>query len=192
MRWDYQVTEFCHDLIRKAVRPGDVCIDATAGNGRDTELLCALAGPSGKVYAFDIQEEALGRTGKRLQDKGYEAELILDGHEHMEEYVREAGRVSCIVFNFGYLPGGDHKTATRPDTSIAAIRAGLCLLKPGGWMSLCIYSGGDTGSSEKEAILGFLKTLDASRYLVIASSWYNRPNHPPVPVRILKMTEETE
>ena len=115
------------------------------------------------------------------------AELILDGHEYMEKYVLEVGMVSCIVFNFGYLPGGDHTVATKAETSVAAIQSGLSLLRKGGLMSLCIYSGGDTGNQEKEAILGFLKTLDTKQYLVIVSAYFNRSNHPPVPVQIRKL-----
>ena len=54
-------------------------------------------------------------------------------------------------------------------------------------MSLCIYSGGDTGFAERDAILSFLKTLDPKKYLVILSQYYNRPNHPPIPAMILKL-----
>jgi hypothetical protein len=183
----YQVTEFCHDFIERQVRPRDICIDATAGNGKDTEFLCSLTGEKGKVYAFDIQEKALKKTKERLEAVGMTAELILDGHEYMEKYVLEVGMVSCIVFNFGYLPGGDHTVATKAETSVAAIQSGLSLLRKGGLMSLCIYSGGDTGNQEKEAILGFLKTLDTKQYLVIVSAYFNRSNHPPVPVQIRKL-----
>lgn len=77
--------------------------------------------------------------------------------------------------------------STKADTSIAAIEAGLELLKPGGLMSLCIYSGGDTGFEEKDAIMEYLKALDIKQYLVIVSSYYNRPNHPPIPVQIVKI-----
>ena len=53
-------------------------------------------------------------------------------------------------------------------------------------MSLCIYSGGDSGFTERDALLAYLKTLDSKRYLVILSSYYNRPNNPPIPVMIVK------
>ena len=33
-----------HDFLRRTVKPGALCIDATAGRGRDTALLCELAG----------------------------------------------------------------------------------------------------------------------------------------------------
>lgn len=65
------------------------------------------------------------------------------------EYAMEES-TDVICFNFGYLPGGDHKLATTYQTSIEAIGKGLGILKHGGMMSLCIYSGGDTGFEEKE------------------------------------------
>lgn len=184
----YQITQWCHHFIEQQVRPGDICIDATMGNGHDTELLCRLTGSEGKVLAFDIQEIALSNTQRRLQDAELPVNyrLILDSHSHMDQYA-DADSVSCIVFNFGYLPGGDHALATRPDSSIAAIEQGLKLLKRNGLMSLCIYSGGDSGFEERDALLSYLKALDPKKYLVILSSYYNRPKNPPIPVLIRKL-----
>lgn len=185
---NYQITEWCHHFIRDHVKEGDICIDATAGNGNDTKLLCELVGKHGRVYAFDIQEQAVEYTKECLTKAGLEerAKVLLDSHENMAEYV-EAESVSCITFNFGYLPGGDHNLATKKESSIAAIYEGLRLLKKGGIMSLCIYSGGDSGFEERDAILEELKKMDGKRYLVIVSSYYNRPNHPPIPVLIIKL-----
>lgn len=184
----YQITDWCRHFVQMQVTPGDLCIDATMGNGHDTELLCRLAGEHGKVLAFDIQEKALQNTKKRLQKAGVpdNYRLILDSHSHMIQYA-DAGSVSCILFNFGYLPGADHSTATQPETSLQAIRQGLSLLKKDGLMSLCIYSGGDTGFEERDTLLSFLKALDSRQYLVVLSSYYNRPNHPPIPVLVRKL-----
>ena len=88
------------------------------------------------MYGFDIQKAAVERTKERPARAGYEdrAELHCAGHEHMAEYVRE--KADVIMFNFGYLPGGDHAVATHPDTSLRAVRQGMELLKKGGVMSL--------------------------------------------------------
>ncbi len=183
----YQITEFVHHFLECHVNPGDICIDATMGNGNDTLKLCELVGTQGKVYAFDIQKQALENTEKLLKDHGviHIASLILDSHAHMHNYIEE-NQVDCIVFNFGYLPSGDHKLATKAATSIEAITQGLSLLRNGGLMSLCIYSGGDSGFEERDALLKFLKQLDSKKYLVILSSYYNRPNNPPIPVMIIR------
>ena len=184
----YQITEWCLRFIREHVKEGDICIDATAGNGNDTLALCQLVGGTGKVIAFDIQEAAIANTKKRLEDNGVadRAEVYLESHTNMSKHA-EADSVSCIVFNFGYLPGGDHNLATRKESSIEAIHEGLRLMRKGGLMSLCIYSGGDSGFEERDAILEELKTLDGKKYLVIKSEYYNRPNNPPMPVMIIKM-----
>lgn len=184
---NYQITAFCHHFLADYIREGSVCIDATCGNGHDTEYLCRMAGPSGKVYAFDIQKQAVQHTKERLKRAGYEerAAIYCAGHEHMAEYVREAA--DAIVFNFGYLPGGDHALSTRAETSLEGVRQGLDILKPGGVMSLCIYSGGDTGYEEKNALMAYLKELDPARWLVIACSYYNRKNDPPQPVFVIRL-----
>lgn len=181
------VTEWCRHFMELQVESGDLCIDATMGNGHDTEFLCQLVGENGHVLAFDIQKQALEHTKDRLTKAGLisRAELILDGHEQLSSYA-SSGSVSCIVFNFGYLPGGDHRLATQPDTSIRAIYQALGLLKKGGLLSLCIYSGGDTGFEERDAILAALKDLNPRQYLVIRSDYYNRQNHPPIPVLVIK------
>ena len=103
----------------------------------------------------------------------------------MDQYAEEES-ADAICFNFGYLPGGDHYIATSADTSIEAIQKGLKILKHGGLMSLCIYSGGDTGFEEKERILEFLKKIPAREYTVIVNEYYNRENHPPIPVFIYR------
>ena len=43
-----------------------------------------------QVYAFDIQEQALEKTSQRLQEAGLtNAELILQGHETVDQFVTE-------------------------------------------------------------------------------------------------------
>lgn len=188
-----QITHWYHEIIRSQAEREGFYIDATMGKGNDTKLLCELAKDQGRILAFDIQKEALEETEKMLN--GYEIgrkmyedgriQLILDGHEHMEMYAKSE-TADVICFNFGYLPGGDHRIATKVETSVEAIKKGLKILKRGGMMSLCIYSGGDTGFEEKDAILEYLRSLPAREYTVIQNTYFNRGNNPPIPVFIFK------
>ena len=135
---------------------------------------------------MDIQPQALEAAAALVHKQGLQqVEFVLDGHEHMAQYA-EAGTVDCIVFNLGYLPGGDHAIATKADTTIAALEQGLELLKPLGIISLAIYHGGDTGFAERDAVLQWLKQLDHKQYTVLVTDFYNRPNYPPLAVQIIK------
>ena len=177
--------DLAHDWLKKYIKLGDVCIDATAGRGYDTSFLCECVGEEGKVIAFDIQEEALASTKALLDERGQKASIYLDSHTNMQNYA-PVGNVSGIIFNFGYLPGGDHQIATSKETSIQAIEKGLEMLKVKGVMALCIYHGGDTGFEERDAIMAYLKTISSKHYTVIVCDFYNRPNCPPIFVGIMK------
>ena len=176
-----------HQSLQLSIKEGAFCIDATAGKGHDTVFLANLAGPAGKVLAMDIQPQALEAAAALVNKQGLQqqVEFVLDGHEHMAQYA-EAGTVDCILFNLGYLPGGDHAVATKADTTIAALEQGLKLLKPLGLISLAIYHGGDTGFLERDAVLQWLKQLDHKQYTVLVTDFYNRPNYPPLAVQIIK------
>lgn len=110
---NFQITELCHFFIKSHITDASLCIDATSGNGNDTAFLCRLCAPGGHVLAFDIQDQAIINTGKRLKSEGLSeyADIIKDSHCNMNKYA-SAGSADCIVFNLGYLPGGDHSIAT--------------------------------------------------------------------------------
>ena len=61
--YDQNALKLCHAFWRERLRPGMTCVDATAGRGRDAEVLCRLIGETGHLYAFDIQE--IGRASCR-------------------------------------------------------------------------------------------------------------------------------
>ena len=174
-----------HDFLRAHVRPGAFCIDATAGKGRDTALLCRLAGETGRVLAFDIQEDAVRQTRELLFREGLQAEVMQESHTNMARYAAE-GSVDAIVFNFGRLPGGDPHIFTQADTSVAAIEAGLTLLRPGGVMAIALYYGNENGYGERDAVLEYLETLNDRTFSVLTCRWSNRRGDPPMPIFIWK------
>ncbi len=174
-------------LVSYSVTEGGTVVDATAGNGNDTLFLSRLVGPNGHIYAFDIQKTALDTT-RSLLDKAGVAErvtLINAGHEDMEKFV--SGPVDAVIFNLGYLPGGDHALVTRADTTIGALRSALYLLRPGGRIGLVIYTGHPGGREEYETVQKFASALDGKHYRTIKISFLNRAAHAPVVIVIEKV-----
>ena len=173
-----KVTEVNKIYLENIINEDDVVIDATMGNGYDTVYLAKKVGPKGKVYAFDVQEEAIKSTSKKVAREELEnVELILDGHQNMDKYVQE--EVSCIVFNLGYLPRAKHQIITKSDTTLEAIKKGLDLLKPNGVMSIAIYSGHEGGMEEKNAVYEFTQTLDQNYFNVLCTKFINQINNQP-------------
>ena len=161
------------EVILRAVEPGDTAVDATMGNGHDTQMLCETVGPEGRVWAFDVQAQAVEETRKRLREQGLDgrAELILSGHEHMAEYVK--GPVKAVMFNLGWLPGGDHEVTTRWETTRTAVESALDLLSPMGVLVICAYPGHAEGEREKQELTAFLGGLDNRRYNVLHQRFLN-------------------
>lgn len=145
------------------VRPGDVAIDATAGNGKDTVALAELAGDAGRVFAFDIQPAALANTAARLRERGIGNVVLLErDHAEMRDALPAelAGTVAAVTFNLGFLPGGDRSIVTRTASTLAAMRAATELLRPGGLLAVMAYRGHADGSDEADAVavaLGILR-----------------------------------
>ena len=161
------------DALRAGVKPGDAVADATMGNGHDTLLLCQLVGETGRVYAFDVQSQAVERTRERLREAGLEdrARLFLAGHERMGEFVTEP--LSAAVFNLGWLPGGDHAVTTHWETTKKALDAALSLLKPLGLALICVYPGHAEGERERQELTAYLSALPPQRFNVLHQRFLN-------------------
>lgn len=155
-----RLTELAHEAVRAVLGPGEVAVDATAGNGHDTAFLARLVGPSGRVFAFDIQPEALTRTAARIGNAGAVTLLARDHAEMAAAIPREFhGQVGAVMFNLGYRPGGPPEVVTRRETTCRAISAGLQLLRPGGVLTVIAYTGHPGGKAEAVAVADLLWAL---------------------------------
>ncbi len=168
------------DILRRAVEAGDAVVDATMGNGHDTLFLCSLVGEEGKVYAFDVQPDAVEKTQARLEEAGMAGRAVLfnAGHEHMAELV--PCRVRAVVFNLGWLPGGDHGITTRTETTLRAVEQALELLLPLGMLVLCAYPGHEEGSRELEALDRLFAGLSPREFNVLRHTFLNAGPGAPV------------
>ena len=161
-------------FVLSHLREGDVCADFTMGNGHDTSFLSDVVGQSGKVYAFDIQKDAIENTKKQLENDGRYNNYILihDSHSNLKNYIKE--KIKVGMFNLGYLPGGDKTKTTKVETTIEAIKNALDILDSDAILIIAVYPGHEEGKKEGEAIDAFLRTINKKcisigRYQIINS-----------------------
>lgn len=177
---------FVKAVMSQVVKEGDAVVDATVGNGIDTLFLSRQVGAGGQVHGFDIQQSALESARQRLAEQHApdNVTLHLAGHERMAEVLPEEvlGRVGAVMFNFGYLPGGDETLITRPETSCAAIDAALTVMRRGGVASMVLYTGHPGGAEEAEAIDTHCAAIPMDRARVMQC---RMTNHPGAQTRVL-------
>ncbi len=177
-----KTTELAMYITSSYTFPGCVIVDATCGNGHDT-LALAESKPS-RLYGFDIQQAAVDATEARLASSGYGPQLddgtisiICDSHSNMYRYVKDPADV--IVFNLGYLPGGDKTKPTHKDDTLDAVKASLELLAKDGILTITMYSGHTEGLEEKNMLMRMAEALDPKVYHAAYVNFINQKNSPP-------------
>lgn len=172
------ISNLAHFIINNFLENKSVAIDGTLGNGFDTDF---LSDNFEKVYSFEIQKESCEKYKERNKKN---VEIINDSHHLFNNYVK--GSVDCIMYNLGFLPGGDKGITTMHTTSLESIQCGLDLLNSGGIMTICIYKGHDEGQIEESCILKYLSNLTKSKYGVMSHNYLNRSETAPLLVVIEK------
>lgn len=159
-----------HDLVRDALKTGDIAIDATVGNGNDTLFLLQQVQPSGKVFGFDIQQAALDSTRTKLCQVETEDCLILFrcSHAEMAEKIplKYHGKISACMFNLGYLPGGNKGVTTQPESTHAALETATRLLTHSGLITVVAYPGHPGGNLETEQLQDWCTQLNPDQFEV--------------------------
>ena len=166
-------------FIMEHIGEGDTVVDFTMGNGNDTLFLSKAVGESGKVYAFDIQEDALTSTRAHLEANGAPENytLICASHHRVKEFVTEP--IKAGMFNLGYLPRSGRKAVTTMrETTMPAVQAAIELLAPDGVLIVAIYPGHEEGALEGEMLREYFSSL--SKYRICPSEFkiLNSPTSP--------------
>lgn len=184
---DLSAVQLCHEFLAARLAPGGLYVDATCGNGHDTQFLCSLAGPSGRVLGLDIQPQAVENTNARLAAAGYGSvgRAVLYDHARLADLV-QPGTADCVLFNFGWLPGAEHDVHSTAEGSVPALRAALDALRPGGMLAAVLYSGKVIGDAEKQAALAFFKGLPLTKYTVLVCEFANWADTAPLPCFVIK------
>jgi tRNA1(Val) A37 N6-methylase TrmN6 len=178
---------FARDLIGHVLREGDTGVDATCGNGHDTLFLAERVGETGSVLTFDIQQEALHNTKERLAVAGlaHRVAFIHASHADLSAYLSDP--VAAIMFNLGYLPGGDHQIKTDAQSTVQALRASVSAIKKGGVITILAYTGHPGGVEEYSDVCEFLSALPQQEFNVLSYRYINQKNNPPVLLAVSRM-----
>lgn len=185
-----KILPFTRTLMDLAVNEGDIAVDATVGNGHDTLYLAQRVGESGHVFGFDIQKEAIAATTARLQEHNMlkRVTLFQASHDQLIEKIPAIyhGRITGAMFNLGYLPGGDKRIVTKPDSTIRAIEQLLQIMAKEGIIVIVVYHGHPEGAIERDALLHYTKAIDQKRAHVLKYEFINQMNNPPFIIALEK------
>lgn len=174
------IIELVHLLITNHVNLNTIVIDATLGNGHDTNFLA----PKVKhVFGFDVLEPAIINSKQRNEEFN-NITYILDSHANFDKHIDV--NVDLILYNLGYLPGFDKEYTTMASSTLESITSGLNLLNKHGKMIITIYIGHDNGKVESTQIEEFATNLNKFEFDVMKHQLINKDNFPPYIIEITK------
>lgn len=185
-----KIVPLAQTLLAESIHRGDLAIDLTAGNGRDTLFLYRCVGPAGTVISFDVQHDALVNTAQMLAAENIPCSrhtsppqawtegvhLVHTGHERLDEFIRQTPK--AVVANLGYLPGGDKRLVTTSESTIRALSLAAALLGRGGRIAVVAYPGHPGGSEEAGEVDRWFSARDDKIWDVLRLSVANRPESP--------------
>ena len=173
-----------HSYWKSHLKPCDIVIDATCGNGHDTVFLAQLIleNSNSLLIGLDLQQAALESTLQLLRHSlpdDYLSRILLQRICHSEiDRIPLPHPPRLIVYNLGYLPGGDKNLTTQTSTTLQSLQKALALLAPDGAISVTCYPGHAEGAREELAILNWAQTLPVNEWHVCHHRWINRPAAP--------------
>ena len=89
------------------------------------------------------------------------------------------GSAAAVVFNLGYLPGGDHSITTTADETLRGLECALKAIRTGGIVTVVLYDGHEAGAAEKKRVISWAESLDSRKYHAAFVSLINQAKNPP-------------
>lgn len=174
--------DLAHSYWTRLIQKGDHVIDATAGNGHDTLKLATLAltENSGFLWSLDIQQQALDNTLKLLTTHGSPTQnicLLNHNHSTFPTFIPH-NSIKLIVYNLGYLPGGNKNITTQTNSTLQSIQNAQPLIQHGGAISITCYPGHTEGAHEQQQILQLTSPWNPKNWNITLHQFTNRQNSP--------------
>lgn len=155
--------ERAYQIWKGLLKPSDVVIDATCGNGKDTQRLAELV-PQGHVYAIDIQKDAIEKSRKNVT--GSHVTFLHQCHTELPDV-----QPKLIVYNLGYLPGGCKQLTTQAATTLQSVQLASQRVVVGGALSLTCYPRHEEGEIEEKILQNWSQTLNREGWKVEYEFW---------------------
>ncbi len=172
-------------IVSKYINADTIAVDATCGNGNDT--LALLEAGCKRIYAFDIQSDAIKNTSNLLNKHSSSwketVTLINECHSSIPYHISKA---NVVIFNLGYLPCGDKSITTLKTSTAEALESCLNILEIGGICCLIMYDGHENGKEEKLELLKLTQKLNSSKFHVGYIQMLNQKKNPPEILLITK------
>jgi predicted methyltransferase len=166
------LVNIAHNFIKEHLNLGDIAIDATVGNGHDTLFLAQQVGALGLVFGFDIQPAAIEATQQKFRLAGMNnLTLIEASHATMSDNIplQYHGKINTIMFNLGYLPGGNKTIITRSDSTLTALTNACQLLSDNGIITIMAYPGHTGGDLETDSVSTWCEHFDKHQFTCLLS-----------------------
>lgn len=180
--------DLAHIYWKNFLKKTDNAIDATCGNGHDLLFLTEII-DEGTLFAFDIQKEAIENSKKLLAQNS--VTNVCFYHNSHNNFSMIKCPIHLIVYNLGYLPGGNKTITTEVNETLKSVKEGLAKVAPHcGAISITAYPGHTEGKKEEDALLLFLATLPPDAWEVRYHKWINSHNAPSL-FWIQKRSKET-
>lgn len=174
------ITNQSHEYLKEFINP-NISVDMTCGRGNDTLFLSRI---SKKVYAFDIQNEAIQSTNVLLKkNHRTNVEVIKDSHDLFDLYISE--KIDLFIYNLGYLPSSTREVKTNARIVLSSLEKALDFLTVSGMIVIVVYLHDFLESRSIETFVSKLgKSFDVSKFQIL-----NKKNSPYI-IKIKKVQEQ--
>lgn len=166
-------------LLRPYLANARCVVDATVGNGHDSEFILRNAPQLRYLFCCDIQNSAILSSRARLAPMTTTAQVYWYEMDHASLLADFPLAIDVIMFNLGYLPGADHTVHTRTETTLAACTHALAHLRRGGVLAAVSYPGTPAGAQEHAALQEWARALPQRDWHVAYIDMVNQIHRPP-------------
>lgn len=141
---------------------GDCVVDATCGQGHDSVFIAKLIQhwEGSRLHCIDLQQKAIELSKQNIEAQCSPDILSKLSFQHScHSSIEIDFTPRLVIYNLGYLPGGDKSITTLRDTTLTSIKKALDLIPSQGVLSVMCYNGHSEGREEQDLLEEFFKNL---------------------------------